>query len=201
MAKNSDTRAIQEANREYTELTNTCKAFAEARRNSRRYHVEMINDWMQGINDYVEGQRTHGKPLTVAGFCLKALGGMPTSSYYELMNGDKDHYLDEYIIANNIDIDSLPMVNGYPVYTDANGNDVTLMPFSELLKVVNLLLQEDREERCLQSSKHNPAGAIFLLKSQHDFVETGNENKPVNQTLNIIADSERAKDIIKLLNG
>lgn len=193
-----NTEALREIVTKHKQELDAYKQFAVNRANNRKYSVHNIGQYLEGIDRYVADCRANNKPLTVAGFILHAFN-VPSKSYYELKAGDKDHYIEEYIQTNNIDVDALPIIDGIPTYTDDNGEIIPLIPFSHLIEKCELLIQEQRETAC-SSLKGNPAGNIFLLKAQQGFEDQPQEPKELHQNL-IIADGERAKDIIKLLNG
>lgn len=188
-----ETKHLIDNNARYKAELDSYKAYAEARRNSRKYSQPFVNTLIDRGTSYFKEREEANKPYTVAGLILSL--GIPQATYFEMKDGNYDFLLIEYIETNNI---TIVEEDGEPILVNEDGsiNDTACIEFSELLKKFDLMIQADREERCLMSSKHNPAGSIFLLKSQQGLKE--DEPKQVTQNL-IISDRERAKDIIKLL--
>lgn len=191
-SKRETSHLIANSERYKAEL-DSYKAYAEARRNSRKYTQPFINTLIDRGTNYFKEREEANKPYTVAGLILAL--GIPQGTYFDMKEGMYDYLLVEYIDTNNI---TIVEENNETILVNEDGsiNNTAYIEYSELLKKFDLMIQADREERCLMSSKHNPAGSIFLLKSQQGLKE--DEPKQVTQNL-IISDKDRARDIIKLL--
>lgn len=170
--------------KEYHEFSQTCKQFAEGRRNKSPYSVDRIPDMLEKLEGYVEKQEKIRKPLTIGGFALAL--GIPTRTFNKLCNGDYDYVVEEYRILNDLPMDCM------------EHNGIPLIPFSEIMDKCKLLIQEQLETNCYQN-RGNPAGSIFALKCRFDWVEDASPNT-VNQTL-VIADSSQAMKAIEMLKN
>ena len=117
--------------------------------------------------------------------------GVSSKIFHKARHGDFDFYMDEFMELNGYTDDDIEWIDGMP-WIDG----VLMIPYSEIMDYAILRVQEQREIAC-SSLKGNPAGNIFLLKSQNGLRE---EDSPqtVNQTL-VIADADKAREALKLL--
>ena len=120
--------------------------------------------------------------------------GISRATWYEMLAGDYDYRLYQYIDTHNIDEMQKLDVDGMEAVINSDGEVVLLICYSEILQKAMLMLEEQTEERLYKSGR---VGDIFSLKAIHGWRE---EQSPqtVNQTL-VIATEEQAREAIKLL--
>ena len=190
-----NTEAISIANEQYTKELEIYRRSAEARRNRRTIKQEFVLSMAQAIQGYIEEQAHKHKPLTMAGAMIAL--GIGKDVFYRIKNGEYDYITEEYraLHADSITADDY----GIEYAVNEDGELVPLILLSDALeKMVILPIEEQIQENCM-TNKGNPAGSIFLSKAIFGYKEE-QEPREVTQNL-IIADSERARDIIQLLNG
>lgn len=185
--RNSD--LIKAVNDEYSKELTAYKRMAEAKRNLRVIKQEDAQTYLDRVIEYIDEKQSGGKPLTVSGVNL----AMKVSSmaFRHMREGDYDYLAEEYIALNGLSEEDIEYYDGVPYH-----NGVLLMPYSDIIDRVYLMIQEQRETAC-SSLRGNPAGNIFLLKAQQGFREDSTP-QTVNQTL-VIADVDKAKEAMKLL--
>lgn len=188
--RNADT--ITESTKRISDDISRYKEIAEKVRRSRKYRQEDLWNIYQGLKAYIDRQSKEDRPITVSGMILAS--GISSGTWYEMLNGDYDYRLYEYIEMYNTDIDApTGTIDNIPYAEDENGR-ILLIPYSTLLQKAMLLQQEQTEERLYSKGR---VGDIFALKAMHGWQE---ETSPhtVNQTL-VLASPEQAKEAIKML--
>lgn len=186
---NRETTAIQALNAAYKQEIDTYKRMAENRRATRRYRQEDLALYLGRVVEYIESKKDSGKPLTISGVTLAMK--VNSEAFKGMRNGEYDYLLDEFITLNGVSEEEWEWIDGYPYW-----NGVAMFSYSEMLDMVYLMIQDQRETAC-SSLRGNPAGNIFLLKAQQGFRED-EAPQTVNQTL-VIADVDKAKEAMKLL--
>ena len=179
-------------NKQFGEEVAAYKEVAEKIRRAKKYKQEDLAAIYKRITDYVADKREQDKPITVSGMILAS--GISRATWYEMLAGDYDYRLYQYIDTHNIDEMQKLDVDGMEAVINSEGEVVLLNCYSEILQKAMLMLEEQTEERLYKSGR---AGDIFSLKAIHGWRE---EQSPqtVNQTL-VIATEEQAREAIKLL--
>lgn len=188
-----DTTKITSFTKQYVSDIEGYKKFAEARNKARKYKQEFASTLTERLDAYMEECEAMHKPCSMARMILAS--GVNRDTFQRMRNGEYDYIAEQYRIEHEhcaLVIDDFG--NEYIINED--GVQVSLVPFSAIIEKSILRLEAMREEAC-GLTRGNPAGNIFLLKSLHGFKEE-QEPKELHQNL-IIADGNRAKDIIKLL--
>ena len=146
----------------------------------------------ENLERYIEDQQAQHKPLTIAG--MARASGLSYDTYIRYRDGEADHRLYMFMDINGISFD-----HEGELYTLTDGREVLLVRMSELIKMAELVIQEQREAAC-SSNRGNPAGNIFLLKAQQGFRDQP-ETQQTNNTLTLnVATLGEAKDALKLLS-
>ena len=177
------------------------REFAAARRNRRKYTQEGMTDMYTRVCEYAqECERAHA-PMTIAGVQMAL--NTNKDFWSKAQAGEYDFLLEEYLALHNLTEDDFTYIDGEPwhVYTDADTGEcaqVMLIPFSDFVQKVRLILQ-DQLERNLYTNKGNPAGSIFSLKAQFDWQEDHAPQHLVQQL--VIADNDQARKAIELLTN
>ena len=83
-------------------------------------------------------------------------------------------------------------------FIDENGQEIILIPWSEIVEKCALLIQSQLEENCYQL-KGNQVGSIFGLKARFGW-QDDNVVKTQNNTL-IVADKDRATELLDMLSS
>ena len=179
-------------NKQFGEEVAAYKEAAEKIRRAKKYKQEDLATIYKRIMDYIADKREQDKPITVSGMILAS--GISRATWYEMLAGDYDYRLYQYIDTHNIDEMQKLDVDGMEAVTNSEGEVVLLICYSEILQKAMLMLEEQTEERLYKSGR---VGDIFSLKAIHGWRE---EQSPqtVNQTL-VIATEEQAREAIKLL--
>ena len=179
-------------NKQFGEEVAAYKEVAEKIRRAKKYKQEDLAAIYKRIMDYVADKREQDKPITVSGMILAS--GISRATWYEMLAGDYDYRLYQYIDTHNIDEMQRLDVDGMEAVINSEGEVVLLNCYSEILQKAMLMLEEQTEERLYKSGR---VGDIFSLKAIHGWRE---EQSPqtVNQTL-VIATEEQAREAIKLL--
>ena len=179
-------------NKQFGEEVAAYKEVAEKIRRAKKYKQEDLAVIYKRIMDYTEEKREQDKPITVSGMILAS--GISRATWYEMLSGDYDYRLYQYIDTHNIDEMQKLDVDGMEAVANSEGEVVLLICYSEILQKAMLMLEEQTEERLYKSGR---VGDIFSLKAIHGWRE---EQSPqtVNQTL-VIATEEQAREAIKLL--
>lgn len=179
-------------NKQFGEEVAAYKEVAEKIRRAKKYKQEDLAVIYKRIMDYTEEKREQEKPITVSGMILAS--GISRATWYEMLSGDYDYRLYQYIDTHNIDEMQKLDVDGMEAVINSDGEVVLLICYSEILQKAMLMLEEQTEERLYKSGR---VGDIFSLKAIHGWRE---EQSPqtVNQTL-VIATEEQAREAIKLL--
>lgn len=179
-------------NKQFGEEVAAYKEAAEKIRRAKKYKQEDLATIYKRIMDYIADKREQDKPITVSGMILAS--GISRATWYEMLAGDYDYKLYQYIDTHNIDEMQKLDVDGMEAVTNSEGEVVLLICYSEILQKAMLMLEEQTEERLYKSGR---VGDIFSLKAIHGWRE---EQSPqtVNQTL-VIATEEQAREAIKLL--
>lgn len=148
------------------------------------YDIQRITDCFDG---YALDCINNRKPMTWAGFALAA--GISGRTLDRMKNGELDHIVEEYRICNGIpdDVDR---------WIDENGQEIILIPWSQIVEKCTLLIQNQLEENCYQL-KGNQVGSIFGLKARFGW-QDDNAPKTQNNTL-IVADKDRATELLDML--
>ena len=149
---------------------------------------------MQRLNDYIDDQTVEDRPLTIAGMIRAA--GVSKSTWYEMISGDYDYLLFQYADYHSIPIEQINDANGgaIPTFTNSEGQEILLIPYSEALQKAVLRVEEQTEERLYSKGR---VGDIFSLKAVHGWQE---DSQPQTVTNNlVIASPEQAKRAIDLL--
>ena len=193
---------IQQLTKRYGEEIDEYKRFAEARRNKVTYKQEKTGEVYARIKTYIQDRAEKEKPLTISGLQLAI--GCSSEVYYKMKSGEYDYMLEQFLMLNNIDMESVQTtVDGIPAISADLCSDVNmkcsegvvlLIPYSLIIQKALLMIAEQTEERLYSNGR---VGDIFALKAQHGWQE---EQSPqtVNQTL-VIATEEQAREAIKLL--
>lgn len=185
---------LAEISRRESENVARYKEIAEKRRKGRKYKQEDLAGIMQRLNEYIDEQTAEDKPLTIAGMIRAA--GVSKSTWYEMIGGDYDHLLFQYIDLHTIPNELLDDANGgdIPSFLDGEGHEIPLIMFSEALQKAVLRVEEQTEERLYSKGR---VGDIFSLKAVHGWQE---DSQPQSVTNNlVIASPEQAKRAIDLL--
>ena len=179
-------------NKQFGEEVAAYKEAAEKIRRAKKYKQEDLATIYKRIMDYIADKREQDKPITVSGMILAS--GISRATWYEMLSGDYDYRLYQYIDTHNIDEMQRLDVDGMEAVINSEGEVVLLNCYSEILQKAMLMLEEQTEERLYKSGR---VGDIFSLKAIHGWRE---EQSPqtVNQTL-VIATEEQAREAIKLL--
>lgn len=179
-------------NKQFGEEVAAYKEVAEKIRRAKKYKQEDLAPIYKRIMDYVADKREQDKPITVSGMILAS--GISRATWYEMLSGDYDYRLYQYIDTHNIDEMQKLDVDGMEAVINSEGEVILLNCYSEILQKAMLMLEEQTEERLYKSGR---VGDIFSLKAIHGWRE---EQSPqtVNQTL-VIATEEQAREAIKLL--
>ena len=179
-------------NKQFGEEVAAYKEVAEKIRRAKKYKQEDLAAIYKRIMDYIADKREQDKPITVSGMILAS--GISRATWYEMLSGDYDYRLYQYIDTHNIDEMQKLDVDGMEAVINSDGEVVLLICYSEILQKAMLMLEEQTEERLYKSGR---VGDIFSLKAIHGWRE---EQSPqtVNQTL-VIATEEQAREAIKLL--
>ena len=179
-------------NKQFGEEVAAYKEVAEKIRRAKKYKQEDLAVIYKRIMDYTEEKREQEKPITVSGMILAS--GISRATWYEMLSGDYDYRLYQYIDTHNIDEMARTEIDGMEAVINSEGEVVLLNCYSEILQKAMLMLEEQTEERLYKSGR---VGDIFSLKAIHGWKE---EQSPqtVNQTL-VIATEEQAREAIKLL--
>ena len=179
-------------NKQFGEEVAAYKEAAEKIRRAKKYKQEDLATIYKRIMDYIADKREQDKPITVSGMILAS--GISRATWYEMLAGDYDYRLYQYIDTHNIDEMQKLDVDGMEAVINSDGEVVLLICYSEILQKAMLMLEEQTEERLYKSGR---VGDIFSLKAIHGWRE---EQSPqtVNQTL-VIATEEQAREAIKLL--
>lgn len=179
-------------NKQFGEEVAAYKEVAEKIRRAKKYKQEDLAAIYKRIMDYVADKREQDKPITVSGMILAS--GISRATWYEMLSGDYDYRLYQYIDTHNIDEMARTDIDGMEAVINSEGEVVLLICYSEILQKAMLMLEEQTEERLYKSGR---VGDIFSLKAIHGWRE---EQSPqtVNQTL-VIATEEQAREAIKLL--
>ena len=179
-------------NKQFGEEVAAYKEAAEKIRRAKKYKQEDLATIYKRIMDYIADKREQDKPITVSGMILAS--GISRATWYEMLSGDYDYRLYQYIDTHNIDEMQKLDVDGMEAVINSDGEVVLLICYSEILQKAMLMLEEQTEERLYKSGR---VGDIFSLKAIHGWRE---EQSPqtVNQTL-VIATEEQAREAIKLL--
>lgn len=184
MGKNSE---LIKTTKEFSEFSQKCKQMALERRARSPVQVEKTLQVLENIQEYIDGQRVKGKPLTHAGFmrCF----GVDKDIYYSL---DKyDYTIEEFKVLHNLPADATEYI------TDEN-DVIPLVSWCDIKKnVCDVAIQEQLEENCY-TNRGNPAGSIFGLKARYNWREDNTQGGTVNNNL-VIADSEQARKVLSML--
>lgn len=185
---------LAEISRRESENVARYKEIAEKRRKGRKYKQEDLAGIMQRLNDYIDEQTAEDKPLTIAGMIRAA--GVSKSTWYEMIGGDYDHLLFQYIDLHTIPKELLDDANGgaIPTFLDGEGHEIPLIMFSEALQKAVLRVEEQTEERLYSKGR---VGDIFSLKAVHGWQEDSQPQQVTNNL--VIASPEQAKRAIDLL--
>ncbi len=108
--------------------------------------------------------------------------------------GEYDYLLEEYMALNNTT--NITEIDGLPYHINEDGSLVLLIPWSEVVQKLRLIIQDQLEQN-LYTNKGNPAGSIFSLKANYQWQE-----EPVTQHVEntlVIADASQAKKAMAML--
>ena len=173
---------------EYGKFSETCKRIAASRRANSPIRQEMLVEYINRVEKYVEDCSRIGKPLTHAGFALACDIGIDT--WRRIREGQFDYVPEEFRILHDLPADAQE-------YITEDGEVIPLIPWSDVFKKCELLIQEQLESNCY-TNKGNPAGSIFGLKARFDWRD--DPEVPHNLTQNlVIADSEQARKALRML--
>lgn len=168
------------------------KEIAEQQKNVIKFGQDYALTLRDNLIKYIQDQEQKKKPLTVAGMIRAS--GLTHDTYYRYKNGKADHLLYQCMDENDI-----PYEYEGTEITTGNGERVLLVRLSDVIKMAELSIQEQREEAC-SSNRGNPAGNIFLLKAQQGLQDQPDQQQ-TNNTLNInVATTEEARDALRLLS-
>ena len=168
------------------------KEVAEKMSKVTKYGQEYALPLRDKLDQYIEEQQAQHKPLTIAG--MVRASGLSYDTYLKYREGEADHMLYQFMDLNDISYD-----HEGEQFTLQDGRMVLLVRLSELIKMAELVIQEQREAAC-SSNRGNPAGNIFLLKAQQGFRDQP-ETQQTNNTLTLnVATLGEAKDALKLLS-
>lgn len=175
---------------------NAIKELVEVKKASAppAYRATDAGKMINRIGQYFQRQAEKNKPCTRAGLILAL--DISRDTYRRYLNGEMDYLLEEYLLVNQIDMDSCDRIqldDGTEIPVDCAGNP--LITFSAILQKAVLKLEEQAEERLY--SKARP-GDIFTLK-QYGWTD---EKSPgtVNNTL-VIASAEESDRALRMLYG
>lgn len=177
------------------EMTEHYKKIAKSREKVNKYNQPFVSILTDRISEYIETQKAAKKPLTVSGMIRAS--GMSATAYEQARKGEYDHLLYLYMDIHGISYD----MEGTEIVDQDTGEKVLLQRMSWPIKMGDLAIMEERESKCSEN-RGNPAGNIFLLKSQYGFRDDP-EKITHNNTLvlNNVASLDEAKEALKRLNG
>lgn len=188
-----NTTKIQEYNSRYKNELDGYKQFAESRRKNRTFTQEQLTVYYDRANEYIRDRDDEDKPYTISGVILAL--GIDDMSFKRMKDGDYDYRLYEYMDLNNITDDMVRLDGNNVPYVEIDGKRVILIPYSEVIEKIYLMLQEQIETRLYEKGR---VGDIFALKSKYGWSDSGEKPQTVNQTL-VIATEEQAREAIRLL--
>ena len=173
----------------YSDLVKQAKDMAIARRSQSPVRVEQIPFIIDRFAEYAKDCQDRKKPMTWAGFALSAnISGRTLDRMYK---GELDHIVEEYGLSHGLREDTT-------YYVDENGEQILLIPWSQIVEKCALLIQSQLEENCYQL-KGNQVGSIFGLKARFGW-QDDNVVKTQNNTL-IVADKDRATELLDMLSS
>ena len=173
----------------YSDLVKQAKDMAIARRSQSPVRVEQIPFIIDRFAEYAKDCQDRKKPMTWAGFALSAnISGRTLDRMYK---GELDHIVEEYRLSHGLSEDTT-------YYVDENGEQILLIPWSQIVEKCALLIQSQLEENCYQL-KGNQVGSIFGLKARFGW-QDDNVVKTQNNTL-IVADKDRATELLDMLSS
>lgn len=173
----------------YSDLVKQAKEMAIARRSQSPVRVEQIPFIIDRFAEYAKECKDKKKPMTWAGFALSAnISGRTLDRMYK---GELDHIVEEYRLSHGLSEDTT-------YFVDENGEQILLIPWSQIVEKCALLIQSQLEENCYQL-KGNQVGSIFGLKARFGW-QDDNVVKTQNNTL-IVADKDRATELLDMLSS
>ena len=173
----------------YSDLVKQAKDMAIARRSQSPVRVEQIPFIIDRFAEYAKECQDKKKPMTWAGFALSAnISGRTLDRMYK---GELDHIVEEYRLSHGLSEDTT-------YFIDENGEQILLIPWSQIVEKCALLIQSQLEENCYQL-KGNQVGSIFGLKARFGW-QDDNVVKTQNNTL-IVADKDRATELLDMLSS
>lgn len=198
-ASKRETGHLSSFNKAVAEDIGRYKESAERARKARKYKQEDLYGIYMRIKEYIRVRTVASdpdyidKPLTVSGMILAS--GISKATWYEMLRGDYDYRLFEYIDLHNINIDTVETyIDGIPYIEDNENNKILLIVHSGILEKAMLAIEAQTEERLYCKGR---VGDIFSLKAVHGWKED-HQPQTVNQTL-VIASEEQARKAIDLL--
>ena len=187
-----NTEKIVRLSKQFRTEVDEYKRYATERRNNRKYTQEMLADVYTKAVDYLEECRKSHKPMTIAGIMLNT--GLNKDVWSKAGMGEYDYLLEEYMALNTTD--NITEIDGLPYHINEDGSLVLLIPWSEVVQKLRLIIQDQLEQN-LYTNKGNPAGSIFSLKANYQWQE-----EPVTQHVEntlVIADASQAKKAMAML--
>ena len=150
----------------------------------RKYNLEFFSGLFYDVLSY-----SMGHTLTVAKVIL--MSGMDRKTFYQAKNGKYDDSLAMYLYKEGIEESEADIVDGLPVH-----NGVILLPPSELIEKIYLILEDKITEEMLEA-KNMPqvTSRIFLKKAVFGYTD---QPQVVNQT-NVLNISEGQFDLAEKL--
>lgn len=187
-----NTAAAVECAQKVREINDGYRKMAEAYRSRRKYTQEWAGDYYRKAMEYAAECADQQRPLTVAGVQLAT--GTNKDFNSEAIAGRMDYLLPEYMDMHDPVIEEFA---GIP-YDVAHDPPVILLPMSEIVQNVYLLIQQQLEALCYSGARGvNPAGAIFGLKAKFGWREDDGPRQLVQQL--VIADKDQAARALSLV--
>ena len=150
----------------------------------RKYNLEFFTGFFYSIVEYAKSHT-----LTVAKIIL--ISGMDRSTFYAAKNGKYDDSLAMYLYKEQIEESDAEFVDGLPVH-----NGVILLPPSEIIEKIYLILEDKITEEMLETkSMPQVTARIFLKKAVFGYSD---QPQVVNQT-NVLNISDAQFDLAEKL--
>ena len=189
MTKDEVAENLKQLNIDYSKGIDYYKGLVEQRRKNRKVGQEQAFQIYNKVKSYIA---ENNGPITISGMILAS--DLTKSQWTELKEGAADYDLFAFADAKGIDINSCDTYDGMP-YTKYKGEDILLLPFSELIEKFYLMHEDELEKRLYEKGR---SGDIFALKAKHKWIEEEKAPQTVNQTL-VIASPDEAKKALELL--
>lgn len=198
MAKNSETFKMY--NTWYSQDREQYRRFAESKRNQTVFKQERLTEVYDRGRAYIIEQQEKGEPLTVSGLQLACRCNR--TDFKRMRHHEYDWRRYQFMDYKGIQEEDLQLVRDdlfnrdVEYWTDEDGVIYVMNTYSEVIEWFYLQIQKQLEIACYQN--RNPAGSIFLLKSQFGWDDK--QQTRVEKTAPVhVATAEEAKNALKRL--